>query len=58
MRPAGSYRGSRRNEAKKVRKQMKRRTVGSAMISYMEIQRINQMSAAREKAAAAAAAAS
>lgn len=49
MRPAGTYRGARRKEAKKVRKQLKRRTVGAAMLSYADVLKINRMRVAREK---------
>jgi hypothetical protein len=47
MRPAATYRGARRNEAKRARKGLKARTVGAAMLSYAEILRVNQMHGAR-----------
>lgn len=49
MRPAGSYRGARRNEAKKHRKAMKRRSVGEAMLSYTQILHVNSLRQRRQQ---------
>jgi len=55
MRPSGTYRGARRNEAKKVRKKLKAKTVSQATISYQQIMQINQMRKTRERQQQAAA---
>lgn len=70
MRPSGTYRGARRNEAKIHRNELRRdpeylvrcspqqrdnlRTVSGMALSYAQVLQINKMRAAREKAAAAA----